>query len=71
MTLQLDLCLAKYSPSRQAFVLESSPPMTTRPSSPSAVTLAKEAANSSGVSILCLPDPIHEISYGLKVLKGA
>ena len=57
MTLQADLCLAKYSPSRQALVLESSPPITTRPSSESAVALAREAANSSGVSILCLPDP--------------
>jgi len=49
----------KYSAKRQALVFESSPPITTKPSSFRASQWAKELLNCSGVSILCLPEPKH------------
>jgi hypothetical protein len=57
MTLHLALFLAKYSANKQALVLESSPPITMRPSRFKVVAFLREAANWSGVSILCLPEP--------------
>ncbi len=48
----------KYSDSRAAFVLESSPPMTTTASRPNALAVAALLANCSGVSILVRPEPM-------------
>ena len=45
ITLHFDPCFLKYSARRQALVLESSPPMTTRPSRSSAFTFAIELSN--------------------------
>jgi hypothetical protein len=58
MTLVLQLFLAKYSARRQALVFESSPPITTKPLRSKFLQCSREDANYSGVSILCLPDPI-------------
>ena len=57
ITLHFEPCFSKYSARRHAFVLESSPPITTRPSRSRAFAFASEASNCSGFSILCLPDP--------------
>jgi hypothetical protein len=56
-TLQLLPFFLKNSASKQALVLESSPPMTTRPSSLRDSQCNNELLNSSSVSILCLPEP--------------
>jgi len=44
-----ELFLAKYSAKRHAFVFESSPPITARPSRLSLVAFSREDANYSGV----------------------
>mmetsp|Transcript_25613 Transcript_25613/g.70418 ORF Transcript_25613/g.70418 Transcript_25613/m.70418 type:complete len:220 (-) Transcript_25613:158-817(-) len=56
-TLVLQPWALKYSARTAPFVLESSPPMTTRPSSPMAWQTVIEFWNCSSVSILCLPLP--------------
>jgi hypothetical protein len=43
ITLVLESILAKYSARRQAFVLESSPPITTRPSKSKSVQFLSDA----------------------------
>ena len=57
MTFVLEPFIAKYSASRHALVLESSPPITTRPSRSRLLQLVRESANCFSVSILCLPLP--------------
>mmetsp|Transcript_6796 Transcript_6796/g.10616 ORF Transcript_6796/g.10616 Transcript_6796/m.10616 type:complete len:209 (-) Transcript_6796:418-1044(-) len=52
-------CCRKYSASTAAFVLESSPPTTIRPSRLSFSAVAFTDANCLSVSIFVLPDPIR------------
>jgi len=59
MTFVLEPFIAKYSASRHALVLESSPPITTKPSRSRLLQLVRESANCFSVSILCLPLPRH------------
>ena len=54
-TEHLLLFFAKYSAKRQAFVFESSPPMTTIPSKLRVVAVLRLPSNYDSVSILCLP----------------
>ena len=54
-TEHLDLFFKKYSANKQAFVFESSPPITTRPSKFKWVAVLRLPSNYSSVSILCLP----------------
>ncbi len=54
----LEFLERKYSAKRAAFVLESSPPMTTRPSSLSDSQYFKDFSKSYSFSILSLPEQI-------------
>lgn len=70
MTLVLEPCLEKYSARRQAFVFESSPPMTTRPSRLCLFQqFSKESWNSLSFSILCLPLPTARFINKIERLK--
>ena len=64
------LCAAKFSANRHAFVLLSSPPITTRPSSSSAAQWSRAPLNCSGVSILSRPLPMMSKPPVLRYLEG-
>ena len=69
-TLVLEPTFAKYSARRQAFVFESSPPITTSPSRSSAVQFLSESLNYWSVSILCLPLPIIKEELNFNPNRG-